>query len=145
MEEDVNKTEMMKFEFSEFIPARVDFTRLHQTTGWNNDGLYTYDQLYRAICNSWYSVSFYHNKSLIGFGRIISDGIYQTFICDVIVHPDYQTKGIGTKIMNALIKKCDQEGIKWIQLFCAKGKEHFYKKLGFIPRDADAPGMSLFL
>jgi GNAT superfamily N-acetyltransferase len=135
----------MEIELSETIPVKDDFMKLHKTTGWNANGLYTYDQLYSAICNSWFSVSIYHNKNLIGYGRIISDGVYQTFICDVMVHPEYQKQGMGKKIMSALLKKCEEEGIKWIQLSCAKGKQNFYKKLGFVERDLDAPGMSLFL
>ncbi|WP_243459279.1 GNAT family N-acetyltransferase [Metabacillus bambusae] len=47
--------------------------------------------------------------------------------------------------MNALLKKCKELGIKWIQLSCAKGKQNFYKKLGFVERDSAATGMSLFL
>ncbi|MBO1511117.1 GNAT family N-acetyltransferase [Metabacillus sp. BG109] len=54
-------------------------------------------------------------------------------------------KGIGKKVMNALLKKCKELGIKWIQLSCAKGKQNFYKKLGFVERDSAATGMSLFL
>lgn len=38
-----------------------------------------------------------------------------------MVHPEYQKQGIGKKVMQALLKKCDKEGIKWVQLFCAKG------------------------
>lgn len=135
----------MEIEFSELNPTKDNFIRLHQTTGWNAKGLYTYDQLYTAICNNWYSVSIYHNKNLIGYGRIISDGIYQTLICDVMVHPEYQKQGIGKEVMKSLLNKCEEEGIKWVQLFCAKGKQDFYKKLGFISRDSEAPGMSLFL
>ena len=97
----------MDVELSEAIPLKEDFVKLHKTTGWNDNGLYTYDQLYGAICNSWFSISIYHNENLIGYGRIISDGIYQTFICDVIVHPDYQKQGIGKKIMSTLLKKCE--------------------------------------
>jgi GNAT superfamily N-acetyltransferase len=136
---------MMEIELDELSPAKEDFIKLHQTTGWNAKGLYTYDQLYTAICNSWYSISIYHNRNLIGFGRIISDGIYQTLICDVMVHPEYQGQGIGKKIIEALLKKCEEEGIKWVQLFCAKGKQEFYHKLGFISRESEAPGMSIFI
>jgi GNAT superfamily N-acetyltransferase len=135
----------MEIELDELSPAKEDFIKLHQTTGWNAKGLYTYDQLYTAICNSWYSISIYHNRKLIGFGRIISDGIYQTLICDVMVHPEYQGQGIGKKIIEALLKKCEEEGIKWVQLFCAKGKQEFYHKLGFIGRESEAPGMSIFI
>lgn len=137
--------DIMEIECNELYPTKDDFISLHQTTGWNAKGLYTYDQLYTAICNSWYSVSIYHNKILIGFGRIVSDGIYQTLICDVMVHPEYQKQGIGKNVMQALLNKCHKEGIKWVQLFCAKGKQDFYTKLGFLSRDSEAPGMSLFL
>ncbi|KOY80972.1 GNAT family N-acetyltransferase [Lysinibacillus macroides] len=125
-------------------PTMEAYKALHQTTGWNAKGLYTYDQLYRAICNSWFSLSIYNGEQLIGYGRIISDGIYQTFICDVMVHPDYQRKGFGTMVMEGLLEHCQKENIKWIQLFCAKGKQPFYQRLGFCEREADAPGMMLF-
>ncbi|MGE7090901.1 GNAT family N-acetyltransferase [Lysinibacillus sp. NPDC048646] len=134
----------MKFELCESNPSFEDYKSLHQTIGWNAKGLYTYDQLYQAICNSWFSVSIYDGTTLVGYGRIISDGIYQTFICDVMVHPDYQRKGIGSQVMEFLLAHCKQENIKWIQLFCAKGKQPFYQQLGFAERDPDASGMMLF-
>lgn len=129
---------------SETNPTFEDYQALHQTTGWNAKGLYTYEQLFQAICRSWYSISIYDEQTLIGYGRIISDGIYQTFICDVMVHSEYQRNGIGTTIMEALLAHCKLKNIKWIQLSCAKGKQPFYQKLGFSERDADAPGMMLF-
>lgn len=131
----------------ESIPIMDDFIGLYDsaTKEWSSRGLYTDDQLYSAICNSWYSVSVYHDENLIGFGRVMSDGIYQTLICDVMVRPEYQNRGIGTKIMDALLKKCENEGIKWIQLLSAKGKPGFYEKFGFAVRDVEAPGMTLFL
>lgn len=134
----------MYYKVSDKNPLFNEYQALHKTTGWNAKGLYTYDQLYQAICNSWYSVSIYDGTALIGYGRIISDCIYQTFICDVMVHPDYQRQGIGTKVMEALLEHCKRQDIKWIQLSCAKGKQLFYQKLGFTERDPDAPGMMLF-
>jgi GNAT superfamily N-acetyltransferase len=85
-----------------------------KTTGWNDNCTYSKDDLFKAISNSWFLVSAYHNEKLIGFGRIISDGVYQTFIGDMIVHPDFQKQGIGSKIMDTLIEKCKSSGIKWI-------------------------------
>lgn len=34
---------MMEIEFSEENPNQDEFISLHQTTGWNAKGLYTYD------------------------------------------------------------------------------------------------------
>lgn len=132
------------YTISEQNPSFEDYQALHQTTGWNAKGLYTYDQLYQAICSSWYSVSIYDEHTFVGYGRIISDGIYQTFICDVMVHPGYQRKGVGTTVMETLMTHCKNTNIKWIQLSCAKGKQPFYQQLGFTERDPDAPGMMLF-
>ncbi|MFJ7735301.1 GNAT family N-acetyltransferase [Lysinibacillus sp. NPDC097287] len=135
----------MDYKLSDKNPSFDEYQTLHKTTGWNAKELYTYDQLYQAICNSWCSISIYDGTALIGYGRIISDGIYQTFICDVMVHPDYKRQGIGTKVMEALLSHCKRQEIKWIQLSCAKGKQQFYQKLGFAERDPGAPGMMLFM
>lgn len=135
----------MDMQFKALLPKKDEFIELHRTTGWNAEGLYTDDQLFQAISNSWYAVSVYFNGELIAFGRIISDGIYQTLICDVIVHPLYQKQGLGKRIVENLLDKCREENIKWVQLFSAKGKQDFYKKIGFKERNIEAPGMSIFL
>ena len=131
--------------FCEATPTKQQYLALHKTTGWNAKGLFTQDQSYEAICNSWYSIAVYNEQQLIGFGRIISDGVYQTFICDVMIHPNYQAQGVGKKLMQSLLQHCEHKGIKWVQLFCAQGKQSFYEKLGFTARDVEAPGMTLFL
>lgn len=46
--------------------------------------------------------------------------------------------------MDALLEQCQKENIKWVQLFCAEGKQPFYQKLGFKEREINAPGMMLF-
>jgi GNAT superfamily N-acetyltransferase len=102
-------------------------------------------QLYEAITHSWYMVSAYHDDVLVGFGRIISDGVLHALIIDVIVLPEYQLNGIGRAIMNRLVDECRTSNIKDIQLFCAKGKTVFYEKLGFSRRPDDAPGMEVKL
>ena len=134
-----------KLTFCEETPGKKQYLALHKTTGWNAKNLFSQEQLYEGICNSWYQISVYNEQQLIGFGRIISDGVYQTFICDVMIHPDYQGKGVGKNLIQALVKYCEQKGIRWVQLFCAQGKQPFYKKLGFTVRDREAPGMTLFL
>lgn len=82
-------------------------------------------------------------KQLIGFGRIICDGIVHALILDVIIHPDMQGKGIGKEVMDKLVSKCKKHKICDIQLFSAKNKTGFYEKLGFKSRDEHSPGMQL--
>ena len=60
---------------------------------------------------------------------------------NIIVHSDYQGKGIGREIMNILMKKCKETNIRSYQLFSANGKMEFYHKLGFIAREKGSEGM----
>jgi len=137
----------MDYLITEELPSFSQFARLHEDSGLlkNKKGNYTREQLYEAAKNSWYSISIYDDQKLIAFGRMISDGVYQSLICDVMVHPDEQGNGLGKQVIEKLIYKCKESGIQSIQLFSAKGKHPFYKKLGFAEREHDSPGMSLLL
>ncbi len=84
-----------------------------------------------------------HKEKLVGFGRMLSDGLLHAVLFDVIVLPDYQRIGIGTEIMNRLLDKCKKHHIRDIQLFCAENKLSFYEKLGFRHRPDNALGMEI--
>ena len=88
-------------------------------------------------------ISAYNSKQLVGFGRIICDGIVHALILDMIVYPTHKRRGIGTEILNHLLAKCREQKIRDVQLFCAKNKMEFYIKSSFIPRPKNAPGMEL--
>ncbi|UGB28952.1 GNAT family N-acetyltransferase [Metabacillus sp. B2-18] len=137
----------MSHQFSDQLPSFEQFVSLHEASGLikSKKGTYTREQLYQAAENSWYHISIYDQDQLIAFGRMISDGVYQALICDVMVDPSYQKQGLGKKIIEALLQKCKDSGIQSVQLFSAKGKQQFYEKLGFEERELDAPGMSLII
>jgi hypothetical protein len=48
------------------------------------------DKLRRAVENSYVVCTAYDRGSLIGFGRALSDGEYQSAIYDLVVLPEYQ-------------------------------------------------------
>ena len=73
--------------------------------------------------------SVFLDKSIIGFGRAISDGQYQSAIYDVVILPEYQNKGIGKSIMAALLEKLPKSAP--VLIFSSPGKQDFYRKLGF--------------
>jgi len=122
-------------------PGKEDFFQLFETTGWNKKYQLSEDTLIEALRNSWFKISAYDGQKLIGYGRIISDGIVHALLLDIIIHPDYQGKYIGKEILDRLVDKCKKHKIRDIQLFCAKDKIGFYEKYGFITRPANAPGM----
>ncbi|MFH0728410.1 MAG: GNAT family N-acetyltransferase [Pseudomonadota bacterium] len=76
---------------------------------------------------------------LLGFGRAISDGQYQSAIYDVVVIPEMQNRGIGKSIMKALLSCLPKETT--VLIYSAPGKEGFYRPFGFCNLKT---GMGLF-
>ena len=78
--------------------------------------------------------------------RAIGDGLYY-LIVDVVVHNEYQGKGIGKLLIEEIVKFVEDRtevGQKAsINLISMKGKEEFYEKCGFrkIPFDYTGYGM----
>jgi len=87
------------------------------------------DELEIASKNSFVVCSVFVDGKMIGFGRAISDGQYQSVIYDVVVLPEFQNQGVGKTIMNALLEKLPTTSI--VLIFAAPGKEYFYRKFGF--------------
>jgi ribosomal protein S18 acetylase RimI-like enzyme len=82
----------------------------------------------KAFENSYATVFIYHENRIIGFGRAISDGVYQAAIYDLAVHPDFQKKGLGNIILKNILSKLPHCNII---LYASPGKEGFYTKNDF--------------
>ena len=100
-----------------------------------------------ALENSVLDIVAYDQEKAIGMGRIVGDGAIYCYVQDVVIHPDYQGKGIGSTILNKLIEKVTQnleDGERMsLGLVAAEGKESFYRKFGFkdLPHEASGAGM----
>jgi len=93
-----------------------------------------------ATENSFVVCSAYAAERIVGFGRAISDGEYQSAMYDVVVLPEYQSKGVGTLIMESLLKRLPKQATTLV--YAAPGKQVFYEKQGFRYLKT---GMGLFL
>lgn len=131
----------MNLQFTSALPAIDSYWKLYEGTGWNEDYRLSPGAVAEALAGSWYAVSAYDGERLVGFGRVLTDGVMHSMIYDLIVAPDCQGQGIGSRILDMLVQKCRNTGIYDIQLFCARGKRAFYEKRGFASRPEDAPGM----
>jgi ribosomal protein S18 acetylase RimI-like enzyme len=75
----------------------------------------------------------------IGMGRVISDGVSDGYIQDLVVISDYRNSGIGKELVSALVKNCIQSGITWIALIAEPDTEKFYLPFGFFPMEGHVP------
>jgi len=75
----------------------------------------------------------------IGMGRVISDGVSDAYIQDLIVIPEYRNRGIGKTLVQTLIEYCRSKKIVWIGLIAEPGSEEFYADLGLKPMKGHIP------
>ena len=126
------------------IPTPRQFNNLTESVGWGTRDEKTVE---KALSNSLYCLCAFDGEEIVGFARIIGDETIFLYIQDVMVRPEYQGRGIGRGIMQKLMEQigryCQVNPRIRTYLGADKGKEGFYRKLGFDTR-ADAglgPGM----
>lgn len=74
-------------------------------------------------------LSAWDNEKLVGIGNAIADGYLVVCYPHLLVHPDYQGKGVGKMIMEKMQEKY---GHLHMQMLTADGKAiEFYQKVGF--------------
>lgn len=124
------------------------YLSLRASVGWK---LLQSGQAEKALKNSIFTVTAYIDGVAVGMGRIVGDGAVICYIQDLVVHPDYQKRGVGKMLMERLIrytaelKEADTEIM--LCLMCAKGRERFYEGFGFIARPTESlgPGMIQYI
>ena len=119
-----------------------DLEKLCDSVGWVRR---PFRKVRTAIEHSFLTVSLFHtsdnNQHLIGFARATSDHAFNATIWDVVVHPEFQGKGLGKILMNQVIKYLRIADITTITLFADPQVISFYKHLGFITDPDGVKGM----
>ena len=109
-----------------------ELEELCDAVGWSRRPL---RKVKKAIQHSFLVTSMWEQKGvrkrMIGFARATSDHAFNATIWDVVIHPDYQSKGLGKALMKFTIKKLRNEDISNITLFADPQVVDFYKNLGF--------------
>jgi ribosomal protein S18 acetylase RimI-like enzyme len=80
-------------------------------------------------------------RRMVGFSRATSDHAFNATIWDVVVHPDFQSRGLGKALMKNIVKELRREDISNITLFADPQVVNFYRGLGFRPDPEGIKGM----
>lgn len=115
---------------------------LYSSVGWTAYAAAP-DMLKRAYAGSMCALGAYDGEKLVGMVRAVGDGASIMFIQDLLILPQYQRMGIGTRLMNALMEKY---GNMYQTELMTDNEERivaFYRSLGF--KEAGEMGCCAFM
>jgi ribosomal protein S18 acetylase RimI-like enzyme len=106
-----------------------DIIELYKAGGWWKD--HYKSEIKLLIKGSFAFAVAVHKNKAVGMGRLLSDGVSDAYIQDLVVLPKFRDKGIGREIVKTLVEHCKSEGILWIGLIAEPNQDKFYSNLGF--------------
>jgi ribosomal protein S18 acetylase RimI-like enzyme len=103
-----------------------EMKEVYESVGWTKHTQEVIQQVFKAsniialaLCDG----------RIVGFGRALSDGVFNAAIYDIVVHRDFQGRGIGKAIVEDLLDQLQH--ISCVHLIATTGKERFYQQTGF--------------
>lgn len=104
-----------------------ELSDLRESIGWNR----MENEYKNPLLTSYYHIAVYEKEVLIGYIDCVSNGVTDAYIQDLMVHPDYQRRGIGTELMTIMINYLKQKHIYMISVVFEENLKPFYEKFGF--------------
>ena len=114
--------------------------QLRSSVGWDSLSEPT---LTKALANSIFFASIWHQGQAVAMGRIVGDGHQYFYLQDMIVNPAHQKMGLCQLITKHLVSKVKDtaEPGAFFGLMAAANVASVYQKFGFVERPANMPGM----
>jgi GNAT superfamily N-acetyltransferase len=109
-------------------PLQDDFDKLCVAVGWSPFGD-SFDAAldgYSATASAWTE-----GRQLVAWTSMVSDNVRHAFLLDVMVHPEFQRKGIGRQVVHLAIEAMRERGVNAFHVDCAPDRRGFYEQCGF--------------
>src|SRR5690606_756481 len=125
-------------QFEDSLEISTDKSRLHielihsflvKESYWARER--TLEQTERAIEHS-ICFGVYDGERQVAFARVVSDRATFAYLGDVFVIPEYQGRGIGKMLMEAIVAHPELQGLRrWV--LATRDAHGLYEKYGFTP------------
>jgi GNAT superfamily N-acetyltransferase len=124
----------------ERAPTVDEFRRLR---GSADVGEMSDEGLAAGLASALYSCGVVHDTDVVACGRVIGDGGMYFYLQDVIVLAEYHGRGLGVKVMDALVAYLERVARPgaFVGLMDPENTEGFHGRYGFQRRPDESPGM----
>jgi GNAT superfamily N-acetyltransferase len=79
----------------------------------------------------------------VGMARIVGDDGAVYHVCDMVVHPDHQGRGLGTRLMERLLAYVEETAPPQAYVNLVADVDGFYERFGFAETAPASKGMYL--
>jgi ribosomal protein S18 acetylase RimI-like enzyme len=110
--------------------ARIDVDAVHDYL--SNESYWAHgkprEEIRRAIEDAARVLGLYDGDRLVGFARVISDGL-RSHLCDVYVLAPYRGRGLGVEVVREAVDNGPQAGLAWT--LTTNDAYGLYERFGF--------------
>lgn len=135
------------YDVREQTPTVEEFRRLRAAAGMSERSR---EAVERGLPNSQFAVvvvasgadvSSGDSEETVGMARVVGDGGTVYHICDMAVHPTHQRRGLGTRLMDAVMDWIAETAPPSAYVNLVADVEGFYERWGFEPTAPASRGM----
>ena len=101
------------------------------------------DKLQLALKGSHQVVTAWDGDKLVGLMNSLADGVMNVFFLYLIVHPDYQKKGVGQKLVESMLREYKDYARKMVMAY--DEALVFFQKCGFEVGENSVPMLVTYL
>jgi GNAT superfamily N-acetyltransferase len=115
----------------ERLPTPEEYQVLLQAVGWGDK--HQPGRAEKALSGARFGVVAVEGDRAVGTGMVLGDGVTFAYLKDIIVVPDWQGRGVGTRIVEALLTIIRRPGPEkmLVTLFTGQHLAEFYEQFGF--------------
>ena len=88
-----------------------------------------------AIGHRYLVITAWDQGRMVGTLSVESDGVNFALIDDVVVHPQYRKRGIGTRLVHAALARLAPLELVHVQVQPIPGRESFFERFGFVVQE----------
>jgi GNAT superfamily N-acetyltransferase len=116
-------------------PGRIDVDAVHDYL--SNESYWAQgrsrEDVKRTINEAARVIGLYEGTRMIGFARVISDGVHVSHLCDVYVLGGYRGRGLGVELVREAVENGPHAGLTWT--LATKDAHGLYRRFGFSAPD----------
>ncbi len=107
--------------------AAAELAELRQKVGWEPRK----NKMNQLLGCTYMTAACFDDHQLVGFVDVISDGVEDALIRSLVVHPDYQRKGIALALLQMALERIKADRIKTANVLFEPHLAPLYRRAGF--------------